>query len=374
MGADDTVRAEARDLEAIFSDLQMLAQAAGALHDISFIVYRDWMVTIDVREGKVADDPEKRWSLTTLNNNELMLLLGLMVQSASDRTYAVVATQNDFERKADKLLQEFHDRLISDAYPFLTDPSAIKPNFGSAAREAIYYGADSFYPHQLEHFSRQRYRHDFEWLIRNVGISARSMVEIARFILERISLQMQVIDKMREEGAESSKADLTNSLLIPKLDLKERFGSKARAFMSKFATPAMNANTGFTSPFAVNQVNLAPLIDLGEYLYVPNSYRLFETIYESPSFWMRDDRAYCDTANMHRGKFLEQTAAHLFRSVFGKANVHDNVTIHRSKSEIAGEADALVVYGEFVIIVQAKSKRVTLPARAGDEEALARDF
>ena len=33
-----------------------------------------------------------------------------------------------------------------------------------------------------------------------------------------------------------------------------------------------------------------------------------------------------------------------------------------------------MVFGEFVIVVQAKSKRVTLKARAGDSEALKADF
>jgi len=130
----------------------------------------------------------------------------------------------------------------------------------------------------------------------------------------------------------------------------------------------------FVDPFAINAVAIAPVIDLGEHLYVPNQYRLFETIYESPFYWMISDHAYSDVAAEHRGIFLERTAAHIFRSVFGADNVHENVTIRRSSKEIAGEVDVLVVYGEFVLVVQAKSKRVTLKARAGDIEALKADF
>lgn len=374
-GADNTKRPSPRDLDGIFDDLRALAQSEGALHDISSLMYRDWVVAIDVVEGKVADDPEKRWSDTKLNSNELMLLLGLMVQSLSDRTYSVVVPDSGFEDKADTLLREFHDRLIADSRPNIEDASDIEKKLGSAAREAIYYGADSFYLHQLERFGRDRYREDFEWLIRNAGLSARPMVEIARYVMERISQQMTAINAMKKEGDEVSKDGLTNSLLIAKSELVEKFGTgKASAFVSKFATPVTDANADFTAPFVVNQVNLAPAIDLGEHLYAPNAYRLFESIYESPFYWMIVDDSYRNTAAQHRGTFLERTAADLFRSVFGGANVHENVTIQPSKKKTAGEADALVVYGEFVIVVQAKSKRVTLKARAGDEAALATDF
>jgi hypothetical protein len=45
----------------------------------------------------------------------------------------------------------------------------------------------------------------------------------------------------------------------------------------------------------------------------------------------------------------------------------------RGKDVIA-EADTLVVYGEFVVVVQAKSKRITVKAKAGDIDALKIDF
>lgn len=372
--ADNTERPEPRNLQSIFDDLRALAQSDGALHDISVLMYRDWVVSIDLQGGKVADDPEKRWSTTKLNSNEFMLLLGLMVQSPSDRTFSVIAPETEFEGKADKLLQEFHDRLTMDSIAF--DESAkIEQKLGAAAREAIYYGADSFFLHQLERFGRERYRDDFEWLIRNAGVAARPMVEIARFVMEHISRQMSAIGAMKKEGITFSKEDLTNSLLIAKAELVKKFGAgKANAFVAKFATPATNANASFTSPFVVNYANLGPMIDIGEHLYAPNAYRLFASVYESPTYWMIADAVYLDTAAKHRGIFLERAAADLFRSVFGPANVFENVTIQPSKKKTAGEADVLVVYGEFVIVVQAKSKRMTLKARAGDEEALAKDF
>ena len=135
------------------------------------------------------------------------------------------------------------------------------------------------------------------------------MRRTTKFILDRINLQMTVMGHLRKDGREVSKADLTNSLLIPKEDVKGKFGNKADAFFEKFVTPITSANEGFTDPFAINAVALAPIIELGDHLYVPIQYRLCESIYESPFFWMMADKEYEDIHAQHRGMFLERTAA-----------------------------------------------------------------
>ena len=42
---------EPRSQEEIFADLRALAQEEGALHEVSAIFYRDWVVTVDLQEG-----------------------------------------------------------------------------------------------------------------------------------------------------------------------------------------------------------------------------------------------------------------------------------------------------------------------------------
>lgn len=367
-----------RSQDNIFADLRSLALSEGAMHEISAIVYRDWALTIDTEEGKVKDEPTKRWSTDKLNTNELLLLLGLMVQSSSDQTYATVKQGCSFTVAADKLLREFHDRVIADAAS-VSDPTSQKfleaPNsLGIFAREAIYYGAASFYLHQFAKLARERYREDSIWLLQNAGISIRPIIDIAQFIVRRITRQMSGIKYLWQEGRELTHGDLTDSLLIEKAGLRKRFGGKADAFIAKFATKATGANAEFTEPFSVNEVFIAPLIDIGDYLYVPNQYRLLESVYESPFYWMVRDDAYAGALSKHRGAFLEGTAEHALRKVFGSENVFVNATFPVAQNQIGGEVDVLVCYGEFVIVVQAKSKRITLKARAGDPDALKTDF
>jgi hypothetical protein len=371
-------RPEPRSTAEIFGDLKSLAQEDGAIHQISAIIYRDWVVTIDTHDGRVVDDPGYRWSTSKLNKNELMLLLGLTVQSSNGRTYEVLAQDTTFSDRTDSLLRELHDRILIECAPFYGVPSetlVTRPDsIGLLAREAIYYGAESFYLHQFSGFSRQRYREDGSWLLQNAGISIRPIIEIAKFIVDRINNQMTAVGHLRQEGRVFTNGDLTNSLLITKAELRKEFGSKVDAFLAKFSTPSTGVNQSFADPFAVNAVAIAPLIDLGDHIYVPNQYRLFESVYESPFYWMLTDKAYLDTATKHRGDFLERTTTAILGKVFGRNNVYENVTIRTDSKDIAGEVDSLVVYGEFVLVVQAKSKRITQKARAGDTLALKEDF
>ena len=107
-------RSEPRSVTEIFEDLRILAQSDGALHEISSLIYRDHFVAVDPREGHVIDEPESRWSTLKLNKNEVLLLLGLMVQSQTERTYAVQSAREGFAARADVLLREFHDRVLAD--------------------------------------------------------------------------------------------------------------------------------------------------------------------------------------------------------------------------------------------------------------------
>ena len=136
-------RSEPRPITEIFEDLRALAQSDGALHEISSLIYRDHLVTVDRHDGRVVDDPEHRWSTSKLNANEILLLLGLMVQSPAERTFAVQSVGDGFPACADSLLHEFHGRVLPDvASTFDRSTHSIverEDSIGLFAREAIYF-------------------------------------------------------------------------------------------------------------------------------------------------------------------------------------------------------------------------------------------
>ena len=241
-----TGQVEPRSVADIFEDLRALAQSAGALHEISSLLYRDHVVTVDRHDGRVIDSPEYRWSISKLNKNEVLLLLGLMVQSQTNHTYTAQAINNGFAAKADALFREFHVALILDLNTRPSDEG--EDSIGLFAREAIYYGAEGNYLHQFFNFSRKRYREDREWLLQNVGISICSMLDIAKFIIDHINAKIAAVGQHREQGHKFSNRDLTTSLSIAKEDVRKQFGAKSDAFFAKFVSPITATNMGFYGP------------------------------------------------------------------------------------------------------------------------------
>ncbi|MGB3750555.1 MAG: SEC-C metal-binding domain-containing protein [Arcobacteraceae bacterium] len=102
-------------------------------------------------------------------------------------------------------------------------------------------------------------------------------------------------------------------------------------------------------------------------------YAILEAIYESPFYWFLEDPIYKSKANKHRGDFTEDFSAETLSKVFGKNNVFQNIDIYDNKKRI-GEIDVLVVFANRAIVLQAKSKKLTLGARKGNDKLLANDF
>ncbi|MGF6786983.1 hypothetical protein OKW27_001296 [Paraburkholderia sp. 35.1] len=111
----------------------------------------------------------------------------------------------------------------------------------------------------------------------------------------------------------------------------------------------------------------------GEFLSL-QSYSLAETIYESPFYWMARDKAYLPTLDKNRGDFTEMFVAERLGLVFGADRVYLNVDIFETKAAKVSDIDVLVVWGDRVVIVQAKSKRLTLEARKGNDQSIRDDF
>jgi hypothetical protein len=88
---------------------------------------------------------------------------------------------------------------------------------------------------------------------------------------------------------------------------------------------------------------------------------------------MTQDGVYQPQASANRGRFTESFVAGRLEAIFGTSGVMRNVEIHKGKNRF-GEADVLVLYGDRAMVVQAKSKRLTIEARKGNDLQLKGDF
>jgi hypothetical protein len=76
----------------------------------------------------------------------------------------------------------------------------------------------------------------------------------------------------------------------------------------------------------------------------------------------------------HRGQYTEAFALQQLTKVFGPGRVYQGVNIDRGKGDWLDEIDSLVLFGDRGIVLQAKSKRLTMGSRRGNDLQLKGDF
>ena len=123
-----------------------------------------------------------------------------------------------------------------------------------------------------------------------------------------------------------------------------------------------------------NPCKAFPFFKIDEINYfLPSAYLLLEALYETPFYWMIGDKKYRGEFSKNRGAFTENIATILLGNIFGVENVYKNIEIYEGKKRL-GEIDVLVVYDETILIIQAKSKKLSLFARQGVLDILKKDF
>lgn len=372
---DPTIRSEAD----VFNDLTILCASPGYIHVLAYFCYRDNLVGYS--KTLKGEDFRESFGPNRLIRSELSTLLGLLIK---EEIYYSIPKPDLFQRHVDRteeLLDELHRCLavpMTQGIQGLT-PKTITPDFlsrGAILREPIFYGGDSAYRSQYRDLSAHKYREDDQWLTENRGFSIGQGVAVA----EAISSLLPVRLTHFRESIASAHPD--NWTVLPLFTFQsEELASisgedldTVRKVLESFSIPRGERNSAFLALDDFNIANAMPILQTeSDSFILLQSYSLYEAIYESPFFWMLGDRSYRDSALEHRGDFTEQFSTECLTRVFEPKRVYPNVIIHGAQST-AGEIDTLVLFGNRAIVLQAKSKRLTLEARKGNDRVIRDDF
>ena len=247
-----------------------------------------------------------------------------------------------------------------------------------ALREPIFYGAESAYSFQYRDLSVEKYARDEPWLRKQKGYTpddARNVAAaVCEFLNDKLLETLKGIKGLPPEkwsvlaGFQFTAADITAKSGLPETTVK--------AVIDAFTCPE-DSNPTFTSLNEFNAANAFPILNAdgdGRILFLYVS--LTEALYETPFYWMTADRAYAATAMKNRGAFTEEFCAARLERVFGPDRVFRNVDVweNSARKKKLGEIDTLVLIGDRAIVVQAKSKKLTLAARKGNDLQLQTDF
>lgn len=183
------------------------------------------------------------------------------------------------------------------------------------------------------------------------------------------------IDKSNESGWQSFYKGIIDLFVVNKSDFK---GFKnVDAFFNNFS---FDPNVHKSELLEVktlesyNAINSRPIIKLAEDRYfVPISFLVSESVYESPYYWMCGDKSYQDKLSANRGKASEEMTFDLLHRVFGH-NTYRDIKVISSKGEVDTDIDILCVLGNKALCVQVKSKKLTRLARQGNDAQLLTDF
>ena len=329
-----------------------------------------------------------------LNRAEMSTLIGLMIKDEVDYTLPDLPLLGEYIDTTVDLLEELHQRMEShrdaEVGRALTKIISAEPRqpiseetihdllgSGPVLREAMFYGAESAYHFQYRDLAPKRYEQDSKWLETSKGFNIETVQRVAKIISQRRSEKAtNMVAKMRK-----NLSDEQDFLPLFLLDIREvarlaeiDSATVERIFIA-FSSRPKDDNTDFRTLNNFNKVTAAPFIRYNENLFILfQTSTLMQAMYESPFYWMHEDRTYRDTATRNRGKFTEEFCRKRLEVVFGKGHVHPNVTITASKGRRLGEIDVLVLFADRAVIVQAKSKQLTLEARRGIERKIKDDF
>lgn len=368
-----------RPEQEIFDELAALAATPGFGHVIGAFCARD---NFTWYSGEIrAEDMGHLYSRSRLIRTEMFTLVGLMARAAPDYEVAPPENATELAERVEALLSEIHDSMCRPWFEaFQTAIAAGEvPNpwvAGDAMREPIFYGGEAAFSFQNCDFAAEKYAADNDWLIDNRGASIGDMIAVAKAIgalqSERLSVALQAGAQPLSDPAILAAFTFTVDDLVPSL---AQPAETITACVRAFTLPKAHCNPSFKALHDFNAANALPILAVDEERFLLFHFNaLAEALYESPFYWLGADKHCVATALKHRGQYTEAFAVQRLRAVFGDARVYQGVNIERGKGDRLGEIDVLVLFGDRAIVLQAKSKQLTLEARRGNDHQIRGDF
>tara|TARA_R110000737_G_scaffold353180_1_gene402940 strand:- start:1814 stop:3937 length:2124 start_codon:yes stop_codon:yes gene_type:complete len=361
-----------RTEEEIFKDLEELCTSKSYFYTIAYFCLRDNVIKYRKKFSK--EEVLQQFNPNRLVRTEISTLIGLGIQNEINLT---IPTKNNLLssiKETEELLQELHFSMLtsekgSDSnIPFF-------PSIQNRIKESVFYSGEGVYLFQYKEFSKIKFKNDNQQLKNKFGFNISDVYDV----FEAIELiQDRKLNNFQTKNIESK---IFESLECFKFTLDEVARNSKKTLeiveriINKFICNLEELTAKFTSLTSFNPYNAFPIIELEKESFLCfQIYSLYESLYETPVFLLNEDKKYSPIASKNRGNFTENFCIQKLTSVFGPKRVYNNIEIIPKKGEILSEIDILILYGDIAIIVQAKSKRLTIESKKGNLSTIQSDF
>lgn len=363
----------------VLAELAALCRQPGYIHAIAHLCFRDNMI---LHTGVLkASDMWNMYSPSRLIRTEINTLLGLMIKAEIVWSLPTPQTLQGYIEKTEQLMEELHHCLSIGFFSCLSKEAmekGVNPfERGDVLREPIFYSSESAYSFQYLDLSVQKYAADEQWLQANRGFTIDQASRVVSAIEEVLAAHFEET-RQRIRKLPPEKWTMLPFFMFRTENVADETGLShelVEKVLKAFELDSTERNAGFNTLNEFNTITASPLLRMpsGEFLSL-QSYSISEAIYDVPFYWMAGDKEYLPTLTKNRGNFTEKFVAERLNLVFGNERVYRNVEITETKASTSSEIDVLVIWGDRIIVVQAKSKRLTLEARKGNDKVIRDDF
>lgn len=356
----------------IFNDLEKLCSSNSYFYTIAYFCLRDNIIKYKKRFSK--KEVLQQFNPNRLVRSEISTLIGLAIKNDINLTIPTKENLLKSIKKTEELLQELHFSMLTpDSNSETNIP--LFPSIQNRIKESVFYSGEGVYLFQYKEYSKVKFENDNCQLENKYGFNifeAYDIFEAIELIHEKKinNFQTKDTDSKIFESIESFKFTLEEVANYSNKTLE-----LVKKVLNKFICNKENSNTKFTSLVSFNTYNAFPIIELEKNSFICfQIYSLYESLYESPVFFLNEDKKYSSIASKNRGDFTENFCSQKLTSVFDQKRVYNNIEILPKKGEILSEIDTLILYGDIAIIIQAKSKRLTIESKKGNLSMIQSDF
>lgn len=424
--------------EQVLENLKDLISSKGYIYALCMILFEDFHHDLDkihlVNYREKLSVKECSLIIGFLIQNEIDFTTPdspEKVIELKERTYEVMhelqMSLNSPQTETFKELLEKHNKGEDISNLFNDEPRLFAKNGGMV--EPMFYAGDGIYDFQYLEYLEKKYKYDKEWLLKNKNFDLKEssiLVNKVKAILHEKSKKVNLFDlketfpkiaekeskKLKKHHSQKEIEEITRQQYVGasfyqyhnlfKKDFDKMEADKEdwdffyknlldlfivrnedfsehdsfTNFITNFSfSPSNNVNKDYNGPGYFNVLNSRPFIKIDSSSYfVPINFLVAEAVYESPFYWMYDDKDYINKISEHRGNVGEEISFELLSKVFGEENTFKSVLVTTKKGEPDTDIDVLCVLGNKAICVQVKSKKITMNAKRGVFEQLKKDF
>src|SRR3989338_1215094 len=359
--------------------IEQITKEKGFIYTFSFLV-----------ANSLFYDPEQVADIdwhSRLNFQELSFLAGIMLKNTINLDCILESDCQDQFERAHLAFRELHDAFMKPSMEHLqralqSDQRESQEQFGQlgpvgdsgeAMAESVFYGDAGGYDFQFLDFAIKRYEQDNQWIRKHKGFNVQTAVSVYRELKNLHTRQHLAIRKSTDFNA-FCKAALS-IFCFSSQDLATCPVDEVQSILKSFSCVPGTVNEELRLPGEYNKFVSHPLIKLEADLYfVPVLFNLAQSIYESPFYWMGQDKDYRNVSLKNRGEITVDLSMELIATVFDAKNVYKQVVLEKKKGETLTDIDLLAVKGNKAVVFQIKSKKLTSLARIGNVENLRKDF